>query len=104
LITIQQALRQGKVLADICLSRGGNMFIMKWRGSPITGSGQRVAASYDGDPAGAPLLYVEYNTGPPTIPPVANDDAHTADEDTQLSVPAPEIPPRVSRSRRQLGT
>ncbi|MGP8307971.1 PKD domain-containing protein [Vibrio sp. YIC-376] len=26
----------------------------------ITGTGERVAESYDGDPAGAPLLYVEY--------------------------------------------
>ncbi len=29
----------------------------------ITGTGKRVAESYDGVPAGAPLLHVEYNTG-----------------------------------------
>ena len=26
----------------------------------VTGSGRRVAESYNGDPSGAPLLYVEY--------------------------------------------
>jgi len=36
----------------------------------FTGSGTRVAESYNGDPAGAPLLYLEYTTGVSTIPPV----------------------------------
>ncbi len=31
----------------------------------ITGTGKRVAESYNGDQGGAPLLHVEYNTGPP---------------------------------------
>ena len=31
----------------------------------VTGSGRRVAVSYEGSPAGAPLLHVEYTTGPP---------------------------------------
>jgi uncharacterized protein YegP (UPF0339 family) len=31
----------------------------------ITGTGKRVADSYDGDPNGAPLLHVEFSTGPP---------------------------------------
>jgi hypothetical protein len=29
----------------------------------ISGTGERVAESYDGDPGGAPLLHVEYSTG-----------------------------------------
>jgi hypothetical protein len=29
----------------------------------ITGSGKRVAESFNGLPAGAPLLHVEYSTG-----------------------------------------
>jgi hypothetical protein len=29
----------------------------------VTGSGERVAESYEGDPAGAPLLHVVYTTG-----------------------------------------
>ncbi len=36
----------------------------------ITGTGKRVAKSYDGDQAGAPMLYVEYTTDASTIPPV----------------------------------
>jgi hypothetical protein len=31
----------------------------------ITGTGERTAESYDGDSAGAPLLYVEYRTESP---------------------------------------
>ena len=31
----------------------------------ITGTGERVAESYNGNQGGAPLLHVEYNTGPP---------------------------------------
>jgi hypothetical protein len=30
----------------------------------ITGTGERVAEAYDGDSAGAPLLHVEYGSGP----------------------------------------
>jgi hypothetical protein len=30
----------------------------------ITGTGERVAEAYDGDSAGAPLLHVEYSSGP----------------------------------------
>ena len=33
----------------------------------ITGTGERVAESYDGDPAGAPLLYVEYTMNQPPV-------------------------------------
>jgi hypothetical protein len=33
----------------------------------ITGTGERVAESYDGDQAAAPLLHVVYNTGPPNV-------------------------------------
>jgi len=36
----------------------------------ITGTGERVAESYKGDPTGAPLFYVEYTTDPTIIPPV----------------------------------
>ena len=32
----------------------------------ITGTGERVAESYNGDQSGAPLLHLEYSTGPPT--------------------------------------
>ncbi len=40
----------------------------------VTGAGKRVAESYDGDQNGAPLLHVEYYTGPPanTAPTVAS--------------------------------
>ena len=31
----------------------------------ITGTGERVAESFNGDPKGAPLLHVEYSAGPP---------------------------------------
>jgi hypothetical protein len=51
----------------------------------ISGTGERVAESYDGDQAGAPLLHVEYTTGPPNIPPVANDDdANTAEDNSVI--------------------
>ena len=40
-------------------SSGNNLAII------ITGTGTRWAESYDGDSAGAPLLHVEYDTGPP---------------------------------------
>jgi uncharacterized protein YegP (UPF0339 family)/dienelactone hydrolase len=32
----------------------------------VTGTGRRVATSYDRDPSSAPLLHVEYTTGPPS--------------------------------------
>ena len=35
----------------------------------ITGTGKRVAESFNGDPNGAPLLHVEFSTGPPPPPP-----------------------------------
>jgi hypothetical protein len=41
----------------------------------ITGSGQRTAESFNGSQAGAPLLHIEYTTGPqntPTLPPPTN--------------------------------
>nr|NIM50710.1 hypothetical protein [Gemmatimonadales bacterium] len=52
----------------------------------ITGTGERAAASYNGDPAGAPVLHVEYTTGPPNEPPVANDDSASTSEDTAVSI------------------
>lgn len=33
----------------------------------VTGSGLRTAESFDGDPAGAPLLHLEFLNGPPTV-------------------------------------
>jgi len=40
----------------------------------ITGNGERVAESYDGDPAGAPLLHIDYaEGGPPVNQPPAVD-------------------------------
>lgn len=52
----------------------------------ISGSGKRVAESYNGDQSGAPLLHVEYTTGPPNIPPTANDDSASTPEDTLVSI------------------
>jgi hypothetical protein len=52
----------------------------------ITGSGKRVAESYNGDQAGAPLLHVEYTTGPPNDPPVASDDNASTSEDTPVII------------------
>jgi len=34
----------------------------------ITGTGHRTGWAYDGKPAGAPLLHIEYSTGPPQAP------------------------------------
>ena len=45
----------------------------------ITGTGERVAESYNGVSAAAPLLHVEYSTGPPTETPIpTNPHRHTA--------------------------
>jgi hypothetical protein len=52
----------------------------------FTGSGKRVAESHNGDQAGAPLLHVEYSTGPPNIPPTANDDSTNTPEDTPVTI------------------
>jgi VCBS repeat-containing protein len=57
----------------------------------ITGSGKRVAESYDGTQAGAPLLHVEYTTGPPNNPPIAIDDAHSTNEDVDLTIVSPGV-------------
>ncbi|MCP5081122.1 MAG: tandem-95 repeat protein [Alphaproteobacteria bacterium] len=42
----------------------------------VSGTGERTAESFDGDPDAAPLLHVEYTlpVGPPNTAPVANDD------------------------------
>lgn len=50
----------------------------------ITGSGKRIAESYEGWPAGAPLLHVEYNVNnqdPDNQAPLAQDDNDTTFED-----------------------
>ena len=52
----------------------------------ITGSGERVAESYNGDQAGAPMLHVEYQGGPPNDPPIANDDSAGTAEDNSVSI------------------
>jgi len=43
----------------------------------ITGSGKRVAEAYDGDAAGAPMLYVEYTVGSNAVDTVADTTAPT---------------------------
>ena len=50
----------------------------------ITGTGKRVAESYNGDPSSAPLLHVEYATTPNNTPLAAADD-FTTPEDTALN-------------------
>jgi VCBS repeat-containing protein len=52
----------------------------------ITGTGKRVAESYNGDQAGAPLLHVEYFAGPANDPPVASNDSATTLEDTLATI------------------
>jgi hypothetical protein len=52
----------------------------------ITGTGKRVAESYNGDKAGAPLLHVEYRTAVPNNPPVASDDSAITPEDTLVTI------------------
>ncbi len=54
----------------------------------ITGSGKRVAESYDGDQSGAPLFYVEYTTAvpPENIPPTANVAAAPIVEETPTCI------------------
>ncbi|MDH3296067.1 MAG: hypothetical protein OER95_17250, partial [Acidimicrobiia bacterium] len=49
----------------------------------VTGAGERTAEAYNGVPAAAPLLHIEYTTGPvANRPPVATDDATSAVEET----------------------
>jgi len=57
----------------------------------ITGTGHRTAESYNGDQAGAPLLHVEYTTGPSNNPPVAKDETYITNEDTALTVATPGV-------------
>ncbi|MDH4279919.1 MAG: hypothetical protein OEW83_17755, partial [Acidimicrobiia bacterium] len=53
----------------------------------IDGTGTRVAEAYNGVPAAAPLLHVEYSTGPvPNRPPVATDDTASALEETLTTI------------------
>ena len=52
----------------------------------ISGTGERTAESYNGTALGAPLLHVEYNTGPPNNPPTATDDSASTAEDTLVAV------------------
>jgi VCBS repeat-containing protein len=49
----------------------------------ITGSGERTAESYDGDPVGAPLLHVEYVE---SSLPVAHDDAASTPEGVAVAI------------------
>jgi hypothetical protein len=57
----------------------------------ITGDGLRTAESYNGSQDGAPLLHVEYTTGPSNDTPVAADDSYTTEEGTTLNVAAPGV-------------
>jgi len=52
----------------------------------ITGTGVRTAEAYEGVAAAAPLLHVEYGTGPPNNPPVANDDTAITTENTPVTI------------------
>ncbi len=53
----------------------------------ITGTGKRVAESYNGSASGAPLLHVEYvPSGPAGSAPVVNPDSATTLEDTASTV------------------
>jgi hypothetical protein len=53
----------------------------------VTGSGTRVAEAYDGIPGAAPLLHIEYSTGPlPNRPPVAQNDSVSAVEETPATI------------------
>lgn len=47
---------------------GGNSLVVI-----VTGRGQRVAESYNGDAAAAPLLHVEYTTGDGVNPPLTEE-------------------------------
>lgn len=49
----------------------------------FTGTGERVAESYDGGQDGAPLLHVEYNTGPPV------NQAPSVDAGADLTITLP---------------
>ncbi len=48
----------------------------------ITGTGERVAESYSGDPTGAPLLHIEYDTDDP---PLGNSPPQVADQTFQVA-------------------
>jgi VCBS repeat-containing protein len=54
----------------------------------ITGTGHRTAVSYDGNPAAAPLLHIEYLPTVGNRAPVAVSDTYSTDEDTSLVVGA----------------
>jgi hypothetical protein len=58
----------------------------------ITGTGERVAESFDGAQVAAPLLHVEFMVDESNTAPVAVDDGpYTTDEQTQLDVAAPGV-------------
>jgi VCBS repeat-containing protein len=50
----------------------------------ITGTGHRTAVSYDGNPAGAPMLHIEYLPAAGNHAPVAVADAYSVNEDASL--------------------
>ena len=53
----------------------------------IAGTGSRTAESFNGSPAGAPLLHIEFSSEPiPNRPPVAVDDTATAVVATALTI------------------
>ena len=53
----------------------------------IGGSGERTAESYDGFAAAAPLLHIEYTTGPvANRPPVAIDDSADTEQDAAVLI------------------
>jgi PKD repeat protein len=54
----------------------------------ITGSGHRTARAYDSKPAGAALLHIEYDTGPPPPPPANTAPIVNAGPDLTVTLPA----------------
>ncbi|MDX1303600.1 PQQ-dependent sugar dehydrogenase [Photobacterium sp.] len=61
-------------------SNGNSMAII------ATGAGERVAVAYDGTPAGAPLLHVEFSFTTIDVPPVAKDDSASTPENTAVNI------------------
>jgi VCBS repeat-containing protein len=57
----------------------------------ITGSGKRVVEAYDGVSTAAPLLHVEFTSGPPNNPPTAVDDTGSVAEGGTLNQAVPGI-------------
>lgn len=52
----------------------------------VSGTGERAAEAYEGKPASAPLLHVEFSFTSNEVPPVANDDSASTPQNTAVTI------------------